>query len=116
MIVSVGLFKKRFPFWLLLKLYFNGITVSLFIVLPLFSGVFCENETTLTNIVSVVSNLLIIAFFNLSYKFFNACFINASTLASGVSFNIFPIALSACFLAKPRTSSADNASSLFVLF
>ena len=38
-----------------------------------------------------------------------------STLASGWAATILSITFSACFLAKPKTSKADNASSLLVL-
>ena len=56
-----------------------------------------------------------IAVFSKFYKFFKACFIKFSTEAFGVSLIILSIAFSAAFLAKPKTSKADNASSLFVL-
>src|SRR6056300_524041 len=49
------------------------------------------------------------------YKIFRACFIIVSTLASGWVATILSITRSACFLAKPSTSKADNASSLLVL-
>jgi hypothetical protein len=50
-----------------------------------------------------------------SYKFFRACLIKFSTEAFGVSLIILSITFSAVFLTNPKTSKADNASSLFVL-
>ena len=49
------------------------------------------------------------------YKFFRACFIIDSTDASGSAITILSTTRSACFLTKPSTSKADNASSLLVL-
>jgi len=51
----------------------------------------------------------------IAYKFFKAALIIDSTVASGSSATILSTTRSACFLLNPRTSKADNASSLFVL-
>jgi len=52
----------------------------------------------------------------IDYKFLSAFLINSSTVSFGVSFRIAVITFSDCLLLKPKTSNADNASSLLVLF
>src|SRR5690606_20684673 len=54
--------------------------------------------------------------FQTSYKFLSACLIMFSTLREGSPVSTLSTTFSDCLLGKPRTSNADNASSLFVLF
>ena len=84
------------------------------------TGVCCAHKTLLklrkAKTAQVLRFILRLKIFNIFYKFFRASLMIISTVASGCCAIIFATTLSDCFLANPKTSSADNASSLFVLF
>ena len=114
--------KNKPPSCLLLNGYFNLIESVLFSTFKISStfvtGGVCAFIVVLkknTKMITIYA-LNINAVFFKSYKFLSAFFIKLATPNVLSSNKILSNTFSDCFLKKPKTSNADNASSLAVLF